>query len=451
MNRSNIANHFVRHAREFCVFSKLFLPGAVVMFAAVGIAVIGIGYSFASEDTTDRQTQTEQGSRVDLIIPEGTPLFDTQVPPRAESSGNPMMNGSGPDAGSAHNNQVLRGAPEQDRSSHQPSTGSEGRERMEKGQQMMEEQQKEQAAHQLRQIKSGLKQMQSMLKRVTTRIAQMKRAGITIPSGIQSNLDSAQAEALIILNAQSMDDPAVQDAMSDLQSRSEDLREAMGTLQQLSQISQMFKQADAQMKRLDAMFVSTQKMAQRGKTDLSAVMSQFQQAVSDIKSSLQQAKDQAANGDVEGAMQTLQDEVFEKFQDVYQFQNVVRTIQNVRANLGRFDALLVRGKRALVREQKAGRDATDLSSALDTFSADLNELKTLIAQPNPDIHDITDTVSALLDGQTQIQDELGGSTNAFQATPIQNVKDFQSFQNFSLPFSMPASGHGDGLGEGQGF
>lgn len=314
----------------------------------------------------------------------------------------------------------------------------------EQDQARMEARQKAQNEQNFKQVVQQVKQMSSMLKRLTTRIATMKKSGITIPQDLLTNIDKATQDIMLILNAKSIEDDGVQDALSDLQDVGSAIQEGIPALEQLSQASAMIKQADSQIKKLDASLTRTLKLVKTSKIEISSQIDAFTQAVSDIKAAAQKAKDAIASSDGEAAIQILQDDVFAKLQDAFQYEMTVRTVQNIRSNIKRFSSFITNTQKTIVKMQKANTDIGDAVAQLDQMQIDLNQLKEEVTQKDVDPSTLIDLVDTLLDAQNSIQETLGQPSGApmFGVNPNE-AKDFQSFQGFSAPlFGGPSMGGG---------
>ncbi len=304
-------------------------------------------------------------------------------------------------------------------------------------------QQKAQDERNFKQLKQGVKQMSLMLKRLTTRFASMKKSGITIPDDMLTSLDTANKDVALILNAKSKDDAGVEDAATELQDVGSTLQDGMANLEQLSQAASMIKQADIQVKRLDASLARVLKIAKTSKVDVSSQADKFSQAMSDIKATLQKAKDALASGDGETATQTLQEDLSSKIQDALQYETIVRALQSMQSNITRFSSFIAKTQKTIAKMQKAGSDVADAPALLDQMSADLDKLKQMITQTDVDPADLADLLNSLLDSQNAVQEALGqpGAAPVFNSN-TNDTKDFQTFQSYSLPSLGGTSGGG---------
>lgn len=419
--------------------AKRAVAGFAVSTAALAILVGGIHFVLAQQDAAPPQDGVinpppveqprppeQRDDRADQPRPpEMQPPQQPQQPqqpPQQPQDQNGMPGGPGP-GGQNFGGQG------------QGPGGNQGQGMSEEQQKKMEEQQKAQDEKNFKRMKQGVKQMSSMLKRITSRIASMKKAGIEVPDNLLASLDAVTKDAALILSAQSMSDAGVEDAMNDLQDSGNTLQDGMASLERLSQAAAMIKQAASQVKRLDTSLARVQKIAKTSKVDVSSQADKFAQAVSDIKAAVQKAQDALASGDGETAMQILQDDVYDKLQDAFQYETIVRALQSMQSNITRFSSFITKMQKTIAKMEKAGSDVGDAPAQLDQMKADLEKLKQLITQADVDPVDLGDLMNSLLDSQNSILESLGQpSSNApsFSANP-NDSKDFQNFQNYSLP------------------
>jgi len=442
-------HRFIFHTSPgFLVAKKMFF-GAAISTVSVVTLLGGIHLVLAQQEVSSSDTgitnppSAEQGGQMmppptdrPPYVPSDDPNQNQNRPP-SDQQNNPQ----GFDVGGP-NGRMRDGDSDQD---------GQGQAFSEEQQKKMEEQQQKQDAQRLKQMKQSLKQMPSLLKRVASRVASLKKSGINVSSDLQTSMDALSKDVSVIMGAQSINDQDVQDALSDLQDNGSALQNGMADLEQLSQAASMLKQANSQVKRLDASLARVQKIAKQGKIDISSQADAYAQAVSDIKAALQKAKDALAQGDGETAMQALQEDVFGKWSDAYQYETLVRALQNTKSNIARFDSFIAKMKKTIVKMEKAGKDTGDASSELDQMSENLDKLKQMITEKDVDPTDLSDLMNALIDSQDSVLESLGMPANNSVQMPQANqneMKDFQSFQNFSFSFGGAPSSGGSGSGFG---
>ncbi len=348
-----------------------------------------------------------------------------QMPPGQTPPGTPAPTPTF-DRGQKENSKEGSGAEEASRKRQEQDS--------EKRQKEEEKRRQEDMKRGLADMKRGLKQMSPMLKRMSDRVVSMEKSGLTIPNDIKVSLDAANKALKLILSAETYDDPGVQDAMESLQGIGQDLQEGMQKLEMLNNTSRMLKQANKEVQRVEAALVRTQKLAQRSKVDVSSQLQEFEAAVSTIKNAMEKARQQIASGDGEAAMETLQEDVFRKLEEAYQYEGLIRALQNIRSQIKQFERFVSNAKRMIARHEKQGDDTSDLKAKFDEMLTKLGELKQLIVQKNTSPDDLRDAMESLFELQQDLTERPAQKQSA-------EPKGEEQFQGFSFP--SPGAGFGD--------
>lgn len=309
----------------------------------------------------------------------------------------------------------------------QGGNGEEQGQNDEKQQADMQAREEARMKKELERIQKQLKPMKSIFKRVADRIASIEKQGVHAPDELKANLSDMNAAIEKVMSATTFDED-VQDAMQSMQEKGDAVREAMPKLEQLAQFPRQLKDAERQIRRLDAAYVKAQKVAQKSKIDVSDQISQFKQAVDEIKAGFQKAKDALQSGDVDAASEALQSEVYEKFNDAYEYDGIIRALQNVRSTVPQFERALTNAKRALAKMRKANQDTSEFSSQIDDFAAKLSDFKTLISGKISDPEDLKSSIDDLYSAMQDLMEASNQSTGF--APPPPPKSGFQEFNDF---------------------
>ena len=499
-------DHFQRraevHASEFWAFFKPFMLGAFTVMATLIFAIAGIHFTLAQSETgaqsgmmtgqppmgnfpmmgqqhpgTDLQHppmgSPQMGDHMprpsgDHMMPQpsGMPACkpgEACSPPGGDHQpfqGGPDQNGNQPFSGRpsgpnfsdpSHagqgqgNGEQGNGGQDQKRQAQMEEQNQKQQAQMEERQKKDEERQKKQMAQQFAGMKKQMAPLASVLKRITTRIASLEKQGVTAPADLKNQIDATDQALKTILSADSMDADGVQDAMGTLQENNQSMRESFQKLEQLAQVPRMIKQAEREVKRADTSLARAKKMAAQSKIDLSDPVQKLSQVVDDMRAGFEKAKQLLASGDGEGAMSALQDEVYGKTDDVRQLEELIRTLQNIRAHLSQFDRFVTQAKRGIAKLQKANEDTADVQAQLDEMTTKLSELKQLTSQKISDPDALKDAVDGIFQNQEAISEALG-SSSAFPQSPQPHgeqggIKEFQDFQQFNFGSQQGTSNH----------
>gem|GEM_PF-6230049 len=261
-------------------------------------------------------------------------------------------------------------------------------------------------------LEQGLKMMQSMITKLT-------RQNITIP-GEYATLVSELTQALaVVKNATEMTDE-VQAAMEVIMEKGEELRDAGPRLGALSQWPQTLKQAEAQVKRLEAQLARVKK--NKTTANYPDLIARVEGNVGNVRGALAQAKAEASGGDIEGAMDTLRDGVFEATQDAYDALRVLENIANVGRIVKQAEKEIARYEKEATRYEKKGANVSALRALIAQMKAKLAEVKEVVASGDAD-HDLMFDVmrsgeEIRNDAEAELQ-HLRGNPSASEK-PLQN-------------------------------
>ncbi len=286
--------------------------------------------------------------------------------------------------------------------------------------------QQEMMKKQFTQQKKQFSQFSTMLKKFATRVAAIEKQGIAAPSELKTTLSDADVALAKILAASTMDDDGVQDAMSTLQDAGNSLQEWGQKLEQLAQFPRFIKQAASQIKKFESV------SARLHKSGDATVSAQFDSTLTEVKTALQFAQTTAATGDIETANDTLQNDVFNKMDDLNSLQQKAEALKNAKKALSSFDRFIT----------KAARNKTVADQAAEMRTR-LNDLKQTLAAGSADPEDVSSAINDLFEMQNAISQQLGQNQQNFQIPTSQG----QSSGGFN--FQLPSLSGGSTSGQGQ--
>src|SRR3989338_5897561 len=303
--------------------------------------------------------------------------------------------------------------------------GGEGDEGMDDEQQAkMDAQRQAQMEKQFAQTKKQFGQMGKMLQMVEKRNAAVRKSGAEAPSDLTEAVSGAKTALATVLAAKSFEDDGVQEAMEQLQESGEVMREGMEKLEMLARLPQMFKQAAAEIKKLDASLARTTKSAARLKIDVSEQLTEFGTAVAKIRAGYTAAQESAKRGDPQAAAETLKAEVWDAMQDVYQYPSIIEALANVRKYTTTFEKFVVKA----AKNKRVAADS-EAAAALEEMRSKVAELKS-VKQADPDeLRELVDEIFSL---QSQVQDAISSGQSSvpqLQGGNQQNF-DFSAFGQF---------------------
>ncbi len=258
----------------------------------------------------------------------------------------------------------------------------------------------EQAIAETKRLAGMKKEMGGLEKNIANfqkQLDKLARQGISAPSNVSDNLAQIKTILDAIKNAQSMDDAqsAGMENMGELMSNLNDSRQQ---LEMLSRWPQTSKQIDKQLKTFDRSLSKDRnlvdKLAKQG-VDISDTYQKLADGLAQMKAVRDQAADKIKSGDADGAYDLLQNDLFDKTDDLREQQSIFDTL----SNLGRFNSDFKRetsnSKRTLARLSKDGQDISDLNNQLAEINQKGEELSAALKVKPIDIESVSNQLEEL--------------------------------------------------------
>lgn len=283
-------------------------------------------------------------------------------------------------------------------------------EEMEKMEKQREEQEKKMRAKGLNQAKKGMTNFLKSLKMTQTKITKMEKQGIVVPADLKGKIEVAIATLESIINAKEWSEE-IEEKMMSMQEIGDGMQDIMPRLEMLSRLPQMVKKAQSEIKRLEKAYANAVKKATRAKVDVSSILGQWQAAIEELKNNLAVA----ASGqfeDGEDPMQAIGEGVFENLENAWRFDQIIRTVLDVKRNLRGVESMLKKYEKAIVRLEKKGGDMSEAKAMLDEMKATYAEVKDIAwdkLEPE-EIEDFMNGLDNFMEMQQQMEEmlDLGG-------------------------------------------
>lgn len=283
----------------------------------------------------------------------------------------------------------------------------------------------------------GLKKMLASMERgivsFEKRMLQLEKQGVTIPTDIKDDFNALKAGMAEIKNATSPEEleAADPDTLGDLMTK---VNESRPRLEMITKWPRILKQADQQIKQFKNQLAKTKILVDKLKAkdiDVTADYTTFETDVNNLKTARDTADALMKEGKSEEAFSQMEDEFFNKLDDVGEHQRVIQMM----SNLSRFN---VEFKRSMASAQgqiksltKRKIDTSEIQSIYDQALAKGNEIAALIKVKPIDeeaILSAMDTMESLKqDFQNKFEELSGGQTMPWE------TKSPSQFQDFSLP------------------
>lgn len=260
----------------------------------------------------------------------------------------------------------------------------------------------------------------------------LSKQGITAPSEVTEKLTQIKTVLDAVKGAQSMED--IQNSgLEDMGDLMGDLNESRQQLEMLSRWPQTSKQLDKELKNFDRSISKdkkiVEKLSKQG-VDLSDTFQKISDAYNQLKSVREQAAEKIKSGDAQSAYDLLEDDFFDKTDDIREQQNVFETL----SNLGRFNSDFKRettnAKKMIAKLSKQGQDVSDLNNQLSEINQKGTELANTLKEKPIDIESVSSQLEDLSDLRQEFQNSIQELMPDDSPKPWEQGKD--QFQNLKL-------------------
>ncbi len=266
-------------------------------------------------------------------------------------------------------------------------------------------------------MKRGIRQFAAQLKRMKSRIALMERQGIKLPTETKELLNKTDSLLKTILEAKDFDE--AQEAIEEMQAVGEQMGDIMQTIEMAARFPRMFSQAQREVRRVEAGVKQIKTRVTRSKINVSEQVAKLEQGVANLKAALEKAKGLKDSGQIEEAVETLENDIFEQLEQIsrasgsiYAVLSILKFFTQINNDLRRYNSLIARMKRAK-------KDVSQAEALLAQVKERVAALKELAQSGSTDPEDLFGALEELGDLREQIDDALGvGEEFAPQGGPI---------------------------------
>ncbi|MDO8489967.1 MAG: hypothetical protein Q7S47_00950 [bacterium] len=312
-------------------------------------------------------------------------------------------------------------------------------------QKRQEGQMKKQQEQQMKMMKQGaqqaLKGIANLKKQISRQEGQLKKCGVGMPQEVVSAI--ADADALAGKIGASSDVDELQELMQDMQYSMQTVGESQQQFGMLQGMCQMLPQATKMFTQADKKFKAVVKTASKNKSiDISDLTADYQVSVDSLKMILAQVKETMTT-DPEGAMQSLQEDFFQGFNEVFQKIGNIKAVSQSAKGVTALDKSLANFKKQRDKLSKKGSDVAELSDAIGLLESSIIDLKDIRKTKGFDPQDM---MSAFEDAFSAIEDVA----SALDDLGVQTANLVPKFGPMNTPkFDIPQFSGGTPSGMGQ--
>src|SRR3989338_3862409 len=245
--------------------------------------------------------------------------------------------------------------------------------------------------------------MEQGMKMIKTMMDKLAKQNVSVPSEYATLLSDLTQAVAVVKGATEMTDE-VESAMEVIMDRGEELRDIGPKLGMLSQWPKTVKQAEAQVRRLATQFARVKK----NKTAASypALLAKVEASVGTVTDALAQAKSEAVGDDLETAMDTLRDGVFEATEDAYNAMRVLENMANISRVVKQAEKEIARYEKEATRYEKKKQDVSALRELIAEMKRVLAEVKSAMSDTSADPEELFDVMNSAEELRNDAEAEL---------------------------------------------
>lgn len=273
-----------------------------------------------------------------------------------------------------------------------------------KGEIEMSERDVEMQAKALKQMKKNMLIFEKQLNKMSTKAAQLKKQGFSLPSTLDDLL--TQGKELIKKIKASTNFEEARDAGESLAELSEDLNLWATNLDQLAKISSLLRNINAQITRRETALKSVRTVAARLKVDLQANLDEVSATLASVREAYGQLKTKEWNQDE--PFEFVQSAIIDKLEDMDNDMANIRALANLKASVNKIGAQINNFNVRIARLAKQKKDVVELQGLVEQLKETHGELKALSGEKlaNLDVESVIEKLGAASALMEEIMDLL---------------------------------------------
>jgi chromosome segregation ATPase len=291
------------------------------------------------------------------------------------------------------------------------------------------------AKQRLDDMRRGMKGMGTNLKQLERQITNLAKKKIVIPTEITENVTKVRAIITAVTAAKTWEE-AETAGIEDLQDSMQALDESRQQLEMLARWPQTLKQINNELKNLDRQLkrdkIIVERLAKK-EIDMSVNLGGFNDAIAKLKAVRDDATAKIAAGDSEGAFDVIESDFFGQMEDVWQFDRVIQTMNN----LGQFKSdFKKRAAQAdsMIKKWSKKKDVIEAKELLAELKAKGNEILEMIKSKDIDEDTVMSALSEMEDIGQQFEDVMSELTGESEEMPWETGP--QQFKQVQMPSSV---------------
>ena len=292
------------------------------------------------------------------------------------------------------------------------------------------------AIQRMNDMKRGMKNMMTGLKQFEKQVVNLGKKKIIVPTEITDNLTKVRT-TIDAVNAAKTWEEMEAAGIEDLQDLMQTLDGGRQQLEMLARWPQTLKQINNELKNLDRQLKKDKTIVDRlakKEIDMTANYEGFAAAIAKLKAVRDDAVAKIAAGDSEGAFDAIENDFFGQMEDVWQFDKVIQTMNNLGQFKSEFKRGITQAQQTIKKLEKKKLNVTEVKEILQEVQAKgnaiLETLKTKDFDAEVLIGDLDEMQNLGQDLQDKLNELMGGSEDM----PWENGP--QQFKQVQMPSTV---------------
>lgn len=279
-------------------------------------------------------------------------------------------------------------------------------------------------------ITREMKRIEGEVKRFSQQIVRLEKNKMTVPAGIKENVEKVKAKIDEIKGGQ------IENA-EDIWELMEAMNQDRQTLEIMSRWPQTVKDVAREVKRLETELKRVKtivaRLVKKG-LDLSDNLEKFTTEVERVKAVKADAEAKMAAGEVEDALNILQNDFFGQMEDVWQEHKIIMTMSNLGQFSANFQKEINQAKQEINALKRKKVDVTELEDLLNQAVAKGDEVKAMMKVKPVDYDAVVALMEELEDLGGTFDDKAGELRGDNEVLPWE--KGAQQFKEIKMSPTM---------------
>ena len=240
---------------------------------------------------------------------------------------------------------------------------------------VLTERDKKMQAKALAQMKKGTASLSRKLTLVENKALRLEKQGYTIPATVKDLINKVQDLVKTVQQAETFDQ--ARDAADSLSDNFEDLNIWVPRLEQLAQITRLYKAIGLEISKSEKAFTRTQNLVKRLKVELDGQLAEAKALIADAKASYGSLK--TTDYSDTDPFEVIQSDIIDKLEDANDSMANIQSLAGLKSSVSRLNTSIGRFETRINRLAKQKKDVTEMRTLLADLKDGRDKLKIFAA------------------------------------------------------------------------